>query len=968
MKNILKFIFSLLILAISLPILSVTADANITTKTSTKADFRGLWVATVVNIDYPSKPTTDTETLKSEAIAILDNAKDTGLNAIFLQVRPTADAFYKSKYFPWSKYLTGSQGLMPNDNFDPLEFWITEAHNRGIELHAWINPYRITKKTSAEPKYDFASLDPSSPALLNPDWVVKYTDGNLYFNPGIPEVRKLIIDNVQEIIQNYNVDGIHLDDYFYPGKDFDDKSTYEKYNTTNTNIDDWRRENVNTLISDLYKSIKVTKANVRFGISPFGIWANKSAISLGSDTKGMQSYFDHYADTRKWVKEGIIDYITPQIYWNIGYSIADYSKILSWWKNTVAETGVDLYIGQAAYRTGNADPSSPWYGVSEIEKQLQLNAKNPEVKGSIFFSYKSLEDNPALSAVIKGFYEQKDGVVSNIPVNVSIPSGNIRTSYSQYYLNGSSDPSKPLFLNGKLVENRSNQGYFGTLVPLVIGENIFTISQEASYVTRVIYRETDSTSPQKMSVVGIPFASTFPQAQEYRKPGEKITFSCQAPIGSKVTVKIGSKSYAMKPSTTISIGSGAYPTTFTCVYTVPTYSGTPRIIDLGLPVYTMKYKGIVRTRKAPAKVGIVMKDSPFFAQVTKDVIDTYEVPSSSNGATFEIYNGMIDNITGMTGVYVRLSSGQWVRKSSVKTYTLKAQLRTNVKSAIYLTGEKWDTLKLELSSSAATIASFDGTSLVLNISTVTSAMLPILPENSLFSSVNILKNDGKTQYILTLKDNQKIEGYRVEKTSTGIILQIKRPIRLNEGNTSLTDITIMLDPGHGGSETGAIGPLGLNYPEKTINLNTALKLQTELQSLGANVLMTRTTDNTLSLEARLAASRKAKPDLFISLHANSMAENVDISTIDGFSVFYREALAGPLAETIFANTIMDLGRNSHGVHTRNFYVVRGTWTPSILIESGFVPNPNEFEWLIDENEQARLAKSISQTILKYFMN
>jgi uncharacterized lipoprotein YddW (UPF0748 family) len=220
--------------------------------TSSNVDFRGVWVATVVNIDYPSKPTSDSETLKSEAIKVLDNAKATGFNAVFLQVRPTADAFYKSNYFPWSKYLTGTQGIMPSDNFDPLEFWVEEAHKRGIELHAWINPYRITKITYDEPKYDFASLAPSNPAIPHPDWVVKYTDGNLYFDPGIPEVQQLIINSVLEIIQNYNVDGIHFDDYFYPGTDFNDKATYEKYNTVNQNINDWRRSNVNSLHSEKY--------------------------------------------------------------------------------------------------------------------------------------------------------------------------------------------------------------------------------------------------------------------------------------------------------------------------------------------------------------------------------------------------------------------------------------------------------------------------------------------------------------------------------------------------------------------------------------------------------------------------------------------------------------------------------------------------------------------------------------------
>lgn len=962
MKLIFNKILPLIMILLALPVLMVSAAEL----TSTKTDFRGLWVATVVNIDYPSKPTSDSEILKNEAIKILDNAKSTGFNAVFLQVRPTADSLYKSKYFPWSKYLTGTQGLMPNDNLDPLEFWISEAHKRGIELHAWINPYRITKNTYDEPRYNFSSLDPSNPAIINPDWVVKYADGNLYFDPGIPEVRQLIIDSVLEIINNYGVDGIHFDDYFYPGSDFNDKVTYEEYNTANENLDDWRRSNVNTLISDLSKAIRSTQKNIRFGISPFGIWANKSTSPLGSDTQGSESYINHYADTRKWVKEGLIDYITPQIYWSLGYSVADYSKLLSWWRDTVAGSGVDLYIGQAAYRSGNSDSSSPWYGVSEIEKQLLLNAKYPEVKGSIFFNYKSIEDNPALKAVIKGIYEQKDGIVSSIPVNISIPSENIETSYVNYYINGSSDPNKPLYLNGSPVENRSSQGYYGILVPLAVGENIFTLSQEGSYMTRVIYRKTVSSTPRKMSVVEIPSASTFPQEQEYWNPGEKITLSCQAPIGSVVTVKIGNKIYPMKASNKNYYGSGAYATTFSYVYTIPTYKGAPRNIDLGAPTYSMKYKGIVKTRKAPAKVGVIMKASPFYAKVIKEVIDTYKAPSSSDGAAFELYDGMIDYVTGMTGTYVRLSSGQWVKKTSVKTYTSKTQLSTAIKKATYTVGEKWDTLELSMSASAATMAGLDRNILKLSISAAIPLTLPELPVDSLFSSVSIARSGSTAQYKLILKDSQRIEGYSVEKTSTGVELRIKRPVKIKDGSGSLAGITIMLDPGHGGSETGAIGPLGYKFPEKAINLQSALKLKVELEKLGAIVLMTRTTDITMSLTERLTSSRKAKPDLFISIHANSMSENVDISKIDGFSVFYREDLAEPFAQTLFSSTLESLKRNSHGIYAKNFYVIRGTWTPSILIESGFVPNPNEFEWLTNENEQVNLAKSFSEAIVKYF--
>lgn len=964
MRKTLKIMIALFILSISLPVL---ANSETTTPVKATNELSGIWVATVVNIDYPLKPTTVSEVLKNEAIKILDNAQNAGFNAVFLQVRPSADSFYPSKYYPWSKYLTGKQGTAPNDAFDPLSFWVTEAHKRGIQLHAWFNPYRVTKRTSNEPYYDISSLDPTNPARVHPDWTVKYSDGNLYFNPGIPEVRQLIIDSALEVIQNYEVDGIHFDDYFYPGKGFDDQATYIKYGTAYSNIGDWRRSNVNTLIGDLSNAIKSTGKNIRFGISPFGIWANKDSNSLGSDTRGGQSYYDHYADTRKWVKDGMIDYIAPQLYWNIGYSIADYSKLISWWKDTVSGTNVDLYIGQAAYRAGNSNPSSAWYGVSEIEKQLKLNATIPEVKGSIYFSYKSLVNNPALFTMIKTINEQKSGAVPTIPVTVVRSSEKTKTRYTQYYLNGTSDPSKPLFLNGKPVEGRSKQGYFGILVSLAKGSNTFTFSQQGSYATRVIYRETTSSTSYIMKTPEIPSSSVFPKTQEYRSSGEKITLSCQAPVGAKVTVKLSGKNYSLKPSTTVTTGAGISFTKFSYVYTVPKYTGTPRNINLGAPTYTMKYKGRVKTRTAPAKIGVIMKNSPFYAKVTRSVIDTYKSPSSGNGANYELYNGMIDSITGMTSDYIRLSSGQWVKKGYVTTFSTKTNRLAKINVASYAVGEKWDSFKFNTSVPTASIASFDGVTLKINISCISSTKLPILPENSLFSAIKVTKKDNSAIYALTLKADQRIEGYYIENLSSGLVLNIKRHVSAKEGDFPLAGITVMVDPGHGGSESGATGPLGSNYPEKTINLKTALKLQAELERLGATVLMTRTTDKTMSLVERLAASRNAKPDMFISIHANSMPDNFNISKISGFSSYYREAFAQPLSKAVLNRTIEALARKNRGLHNQNFYVMRGTWAPSILTESGFVPNPNEFEWLIDENEQLNLAKAISEGILNYFM-
>lgn len=352
------------------------------------SEFKGVWVCTVANMDYPSKSTTDSKVLKQEAIQILDNAKKLGFNAIILQVRPSGDAIYKSKIYPWSSFLTGTQGLAPDNNFDPLAFFIIEAHKRNLQLHAWINPYRVTSSS-----YYNNKLSKNNPAVKYPKLVVKHTDGKLYLNPGIPESRKIIIDGISEIIKNYNVDGIHLDDYFYPGKDFPDLATYKAYGKGYKNISDWRRSNNTTLIKSIHNLIHKAKPKMAFGVSPFGIWANNKSTKLGSATNGKESYIDMYADTRSWVKNKYLDYIAPQIYWEIGNKAADYKTLLNWWGNVVAGTGVKLYIGQASYKANNPDPKSPWYGTSELDRQIKLNKQNKNVSGNIMFRYKTVMQN-----------------------------------------------------------------------------------------------------------------------------------------------------------------------------------------------------------------------------------------------------------------------------------------------------------------------------------------------------------------------------------------------------------------------------------------------------------------------------------------------------------------------------------------------------------------------------------------------
>lgn len=367
------------------------------TQVQEQQEMRAAWVSTVYNIDWPSKAGLTVEQQKAEYIRMLDELKATGMNAIIVQVRPESDAIYPSKLVPWSKWLTGTQGKHPG--YDPLAFMIEETHKRGMQFHAWFNPFRASTTAAKE------KLVPQHPARVHPNWVVTHNN-LLIYNPGLPEVRQHIIASIMEVVNNYDVDGVHLDDYFYPyGKqDFKDDATYAAYNQGRfANKGDWRRDNVNTFVRDLYQSIKAAKPQVEFGISPFGIWRNAKDDPSGSDTNGQSSYDNLYADVRTWIRNGWLDYVAPQLYWSIGFKPASYDKLVQWWSNETNGTNVKLYIGQGAYKVGTN--TTDWASSQAIIQQLQFNKSFPQVQGSIFFSAKTLmQDTAGIKSSLKQYY------------------------------------------------------------------------------------------------------------------------------------------------------------------------------------------------------------------------------------------------------------------------------------------------------------------------------------------------------------------------------------------------------------------------------------------------------------------------------------------------------------------------------------------------------------------------------------
>ncbi|MFA5474160.1 MAG: family 10 glycosylhydrolase [Acholeplasmataceae bacterium] len=367
-----------------------------TTYIEKDAEIRAVWVATVVNIDIGLHE--NEVAYKAEIISILDRMVELNFNVMFFQTRPMNDAFYDSEYAPWSRFLTGNEGEDPG--WDVLQFILDEAHARNIEVHAWLNPYRVSQGTE-DKATQLDALDNKNFAKQNPNLLVQDRNGALILNPGEPEVRNYIYDVVEELMEKYNVDGVHFDDYFYSyagTDDTEDNDAYYRTKLTGESKADWRRRNVDILVQTLHQKIQNYNINesktVKFGISPFGIWDNKSSNPLGSNTQGLSSYSAQYADSRKWVKEGWLDYIMPQLYWEFNHSVARFADLVDWWVETVQGTGVDLIIGQGFYRY--ADNS--WTDPSEITEQLRYMSQYDEIIGSSFFSHKVL-NNPHANVV-----------------------------------------------------------------------------------------------------------------------------------------------------------------------------------------------------------------------------------------------------------------------------------------------------------------------------------------------------------------------------------------------------------------------------------------------------------------------------------------------------------------------------------------------------------------------------------------
>ncbi|MDP4151830.1 MAG: family 10 glycosylhydrolase [Bacillota bacterium] len=936
----------------SLPIMKQEAQAS-------KSYFTGVWVATVQNINFPSKQGLSVDEMKKEIIHILDTAKDTGINAVFFQVRPSADALYKSDIFPWSVYLTGKQGEAPDNGFDPLKYACDEAKKRDIEIHAWINPYRVTSASGMK----LSDLCETSPARKNPNLVREFADGKLYFDPGDPASTQLVIDGVREIVKNYDVAGIHFDDYFYPyssKSDFNDSDTYQKYGGGLSKAD-WRRKNINELIERTNREIKRIKPSVKFGVSPPGVWANKKDNPLGSDTSGYESYNQSFADSRKWVKDHSVDYIIPQIYWPIGDKNCDYQKLVNWWSDTVKDTGVDLYIGHAAYKVGG-DTAPQWKDADELSKEISVNKTRPEVKGSVFYGYSSISDN------VLGIKDSLESLFrDSSPIRdlaFSYPKSGSSVSSSKSYVIGSSDPRAPLYLNGKEVQ-RTKSGYFEAYLDLKTGNNTYQFTYNGKQYSYCLKRNgAKQADSYQMSTLGFKPGSLSPSSNQYLNVGEYLTLSCIAPKGAIVAAKLSETISILKEGDAVPSG-GMALARYSSSFKIPRTSiaGTK---SLGKPVFMVSNDAGSFSEQADGEVFAVNLSQTLHGTILKNDTIMRTTNSGSADRITPLAKNVTDYIVDESPDFYKLRYGGWTLKENVKVHDKK--LKDNSISSIYEKRKANSTeiiwkmpvhapYKIETGSSYFKITFYNTTGKkAFNIS----------KENELFSSITYSQSGNNAIYTLDLKNADGLYGYKINCASGKTIIAFKNPPKLKNGLKPLLGKTVVIDAGHGGSDCGALGPEGeLGRNEKNLNYSVADEVKSQLESLGAKVIMTRSGDDDVTLNERVALTRKTNPDLFVSIHHNSLDSSVDIKNYSGIITLYSEDFSKAFADIMQKSLIDTVGRKDGGVRFQGLAVCRVTECPSILIEMGYISNPYEFEDLSNTDIIKLQAQGIANGVKDY---
>ena len=944
-----------------------------------KLEMRGMWIASTLNIDFPSKPSLDDEMLKKELDSIVENARKHGINSLFFQVRPSADALYHSEIFPSSIYLSGTQ-QNTEQTFDCLEYLLKKAGEYNIDVHAWVNPYRVTMSEN-----DKVKMSDNSPAVKYSDMTVKYADGKTYFDPGYPQVRSLVVDGIKEIVSNYpTLSGIHFDDYFYPypseNAEFDDEYTYSLYGNGMAK-DDWRRSNVNALIYETYNAVKEINPDCVFGVSVFGIWANKGSNTPveGSDTAGLEAYSALYCDALAWVKGGYVDYIAPQNYWSMNTVAAPFDDVARWWNANLDGTGVSLYMGHAAYKSGE-------YPKGEILNQVEMCRTLSCYNGSIFYGYENICNNVGnvgddIKKACKTKILRKEIKSNGKPLKITYPSNNVYLNTSKTYIIGSADSAYPLTMNGQAL-SKTTDGYFCAYVTLNKGKNTFEFVQNGKKnVLTVNYdakNNNGATSSSYKRLEKMEITDAFPTETTWLNIGEILQVSCVAPSKSVVTATVGGMSVVLTPTINPPDEAKYMYEKYVGTIIPSIFAADGQVAALGTLTFNAEKNG----EKATLKTALISQrheNSYSYAEINQDYTHTKVGTKSSFYDDFlPSSKGMRDYIVKLEDGYCKLRFGGYVKESEVaitngKPLLLNTILTTAVEVvSTDTTNNKCNSTDIRFGVTENIPVDVDfrgenGSMRIIMYNTDTT-IIPefVIPANPLIKSITGAKGTRENMLIftVTLKDNKNFYGFNIVYENGCMIVKLNNPQSLKEGDRPLVGKTIVLDAGHGGSDIGAPGPGDL--PEAHLNRKITDELFKNLKALGANVLESRQGNNTVDLYERMDFLNSTNPDLAISIHHNSVAGSTNPLKVKGFMALYSNNSGILLANTLSDIICAQLGRVQKPTAYQQLAVARNHRFPSALLEMNFICNVEEYQWSITEGNYKRSADAITEGILEYY--
>ncbi len=906
-------------------------------------EVRACWVSSIGNLDFPSKMGLSKSQLQAEIDGIIENCRNMGLNTIFFQVRPNGDSLYNSKVFPWSKYLSGKQGVAPAGNFDPLTYFISKAHKAGIFLHAWINPYRIGTGENV-----IKELSADNPAVMHPEYTVQSKSG-LYYNPGLPEARSLILDGVAELVRDYDIDGIHFDDYFYPYnmEGFDDAESYRLYGQ-GMSLADYRRASVDELVRSAYQLIKSLKEDVQFGISPFGIWANESTKAGGSKTSGMSSYAAIYSDSKKWVEQGWLDYICPQIYWSFDHEAAPYGILVDWWNDICTRSKVDLYIGLAAYKVDTEEIG--WKEADLIYRQLQYASGKKAYVGHCFFRYGVLVDNPLnVRGMIQKYYNggqaQEMAVVKPITLkpadslSVSSPANGTVVEASGISVSGVTAPGKSVQVNG-VSAVVSPKGFYAAYIPLKVGANTITVRSDGVSKSIRIIRKQPNAELKTLDV-----DSGYPSGGVHRNSGDILSFSVNAPKGCAVQLTNGTLTIPL-----IAIGDGSI---YQASWIVPSFPSGDKLLLDGFEYVITDPKNKQTRIQTDLQLNLYAKGFSKEQYLQKNA---YLFDESTGGSQMDhqpLPKGTKVRIIGIEGGRGLLENGYWVEREALGDEPIIAD-----DPAAY------EYEQVEILGDQPLLFAPDGTEegLILQVDAARNVPLKIKAKTA---KIGIEKDFLDSYGILRFssKNGQKLAGYEIFPHKDGMT------VYLRFHSNGLRGKKILLDAGHGGIDSGALGPGGSEYPtESEMNLMLTEYVRQELVRAGADVSMTRAEDTALTLEQRVEKSYAEAPDVFLSIHHNSTEQTANFNAVSGGLTLYSSALAEDLTQKIAENLWNGVGdKRGSAYRKQSLHVCRQTRCPAVLVEAGYLCNPLEYEQLCKEDVARKIAKNIVSGLEDYFV-